>query len=158
MAEFSENVAQAAVLLGTVFYQDPASDKGRAALDWFAAEGSEDAWSFGQPQAREALLLMKSACSSERETAIHEEYNRLFVGPYRLPAPPWASVYTDPEGVIFGNATLGVRQWMRENQVKLTLPHNEPEDHFGLMLMMFSWGISNGLDDGVLRDFLQITC
>ena len=34
------------------------------------------------------------------------EYRRLFVGPGHLPAPPWGSVYTDRECVIFGEATL----------------------------------------------------
>ena len=29
MAEYSENVAQAAAVLGTIFYQDPASEKGQ---------------------------------------------------------------------------------------------------------------------------------
>ena len=138
MAEYSENVAQAAAVLGTIFYQDPASEKGKTAFSWLAANGA-DAWEFGQPAAGEALELMKNAWLQQDDQAIHEEYNRLFIGPHRLPAPPWASVYTDPEGVIFGNATLGVRQWMRDNAVKLSLPDKEPEDHFGLMLMMLSW-------------------
>ena len=41
------------------------------------------------------------------------EYRRLFVGPGHLPAPPWGSVYTDHECVIFGEATLALRAWMR---------------------------------------------
>jgi TorA maturation chaperone TorD len=64
-------------------------------------------------------------------------------------------VYTDPEGVIFGNATLGVRQWLRDNQVKISLPMNEPEDQFGLMLMTLSWSLRNGVDDAAVRDFLS---
>ena len=154
MAKYSENVAQAAAVLGTIFYQDPASEKGKAAFSWLAANG-EDAWEFGQPAASEALELMKNAWSAQNEQAIHEEYNRLFIGPHRLPAPPWASVYTDPEGVIFGNATLGVRQWMRDNAVKLSLPDKEPEDHFGLMLMMLSWCVTNGIERAALDELLE---
>lgn len=155
MEEYSENVAQAAALLGTVFYQDPLSDKGRAAFEWFAVPSAQDAWEFGQPAAGQAVALMREACAASDAQTLHEEYNRLFIGPHRLPAPPWASVYTDPEGVIFGNATLGVRQWMRDNLVKLTLPDNEPEDHFGLMLMMLSWGIANGVDRAALDELLE---
>lgn len=154
MAEYSENVAQAAAVLGTIFYQDPASEKGKTAFSWLAANGA-DAWEFGQPAAGEALELMKNAWLQQDDQAIHEEYNRLFIGPHRLPAPPWASVYTDPEGVIFGNATLGVRQWMRDNAVKLSLPDKEPEDHFGLMLMMLSWCVTNGVERAALDELLE---
>ena len=57
MAEYSENVAQAAAVLGTIFYQDPASEKGKTAFSWLAANGA-DAWEFGQPAAGEALELI----------------------------------------------------------------------------------------------------
>lgn len=157
MSKYSENVAQAAALLGTIFYQDPVSEKGKAVFEWFAAKDAASAWEFGGSEAKDAISLMSGAWSEQdgELQTIHEEYNRLFIGPYRLPAPPWASVYTDPEGVIFGNATLGVRKWMRENAVKLTLPEKEPEDHFGLMLMMFSWGITNGVSDVALDELLE---
>lgn len=128
--------------------------KGKTAFSWLATNG-EDAWEFGQPAASEALELMKNAWLQQDDQAIHEEYNRLFIGPHRLPAPPWASVYTDPEGVIFGNATLGVRQWMRDNAVKLSLPDKEPEDHFGLMLMMLSWCVTNGVERAALDELLE---
>lgn len=155
MANRFESVANAAVLLGSVFYQDPSSEKGQAVLGWFASPEAADAWEFGQPQAGQGIALMQSALTENQAQANHEEFNRLFVGPYRLPAPAWASVYTDPEGVIFGNATLGVRQWMRDNQVKMTLPNNEPEDHFGLMLMMLSWATTHDVSEEAICVFLQ---
>lgn len=155
MANRFESVANAAVLLGSVFYQDPSSEKGQAVLGWFASPEAADAWEFGQPQAGQGIALMQSALTENQAQANHEEFNRLFVGPYRLPAPAWASVYTDPEGVIFGNATLGVRQWMRDNQVKMTLPNNEPEDHFGLMLMMLSWAVTHEVSEDAICAFLQ---
>ena len=52
MARYSENVANAAALLGTVFYQDPSSEKGQAAFAWFASEGAQEEWEFGQPRGR----------------------------------------------------------------------------------------------------------
>lgn len=156
-AHYTDSVSQAAALLGTIFYQDPASEKGKAAFSWFAAKGNQEVWEFGQPRAKDVIELMQSAWSEKDvcAQAIHEEYNRLFIGPHRLPAPPWASVYTDPEAVIFGNATLGVRQWMRDNAVKLTLSDKEPEDHFGLILMMLSWGISHGVSVEALDELLE---
>ena len=61
---------------------------------------------------------------------------RLFIGPYALPAPPWGSVWLDRESVLFGDSTLALRQWMRENQIAFEMQQNEPEDHFGTLLLL----------------------
>ncbi len=52
-----------------------------------------------------------------------------------LPAPPWGSVWLDKESVLFGDSTLALRQWMRENGIALEADGNEPEDHFGTVLL-----------------------
>lgn len=67
------------------------------------------------------------------------EYRRLFVGPGHLVAPPWGSVYTDRECVIFGLTTLELRRWMRENRIKVAEDKGEPEDHIGTMLSLMAW-------------------
>lgn len=67
------------------------------------------------------------------------EYRRLFVGPDRLPAPPWGSVYTDRECVIFGESTLALRAWMRHHNILRTVDENTPEDHIGLMLGLLAF-------------------
>lgn len=61
-------------------------------------------------------------------------FRRLFQGPAKLVAPPWGSVYTDRDGVIFGLTTLDLRAWMRRNGVEMDTGEREPEDHIGLML------------------------
>ncbi len=66
-------------------------------------------------------------------------YRRLFVGPDRLVAPPWGSVYTDHECVIFGESTLALRAWMRAHGIERTTDERTPEDHIGLMLAMLSF-------------------
>ncbi len=48
------------------------------------------------------------------------EFRRLFVGPGVKPAPPWGSVYTDRDRVVFGASTLELRAWMRERGVART--------------------------------------
>lgn len=48
------------------------------------------------------------------------EYRRLFVGPGVKLAPPWGSVYTDRDRVVFGASTLELRAWMREHGVART--------------------------------------
>ncbi|WP_417143225.1 Tat proofreading chaperone DmsD [Raoultibacter massiliensis] len=68
---------------------------------------------------------------------------RLFVGPAKKPAPPWGSVYTDRECVVFGESTLALRRWMRENGIERTTDEKTPEDHIGLMLVLLAWLAAN---------------
>ena len=44
---------------------------------------------------------------------IREEYTRLFIGPLEMEAPPWESVYTGEEGMLFQESTLKVRECYR---------------------------------------------
>lgn len=148
MASFKE-IAQETALLGSLFYADPAEER---ILAWLARAETADEWGFGQPDAASELSCLageaeKALADEEACLRIHRDYNRFFVGPFKLPASPWGSVYTDPEGVLFGNNTLGVRQWMRDNLVKVNLKDKEPEDHFGLMLLMVSWAAQNDVPD-----------
>ncbi|EIW8943552.1 Tat proofreading chaperone DmsD [Klebsiella pneumoniae] len=43
------------------------------------------------------------------------------------------------ESVLFGDSTLALRQWMRENGIALEADGNEPEDHFGTVLLLAAW-------------------
>ena len=67
---------------------------------------------------------------------LNDDYQALFIGPNALPAPPWGSVYLDKEAVIFGSSLLELRNFMRQHGISLQLAQKEPEDHFGLMMMM----------------------
>lgn len=51
----------------------------------------------------------------------------------------WGSVWLDKESVLFGDSTLALRQWMRENGIALEADGNEPEDHFGTVLLLAAW-------------------
>lgn len=74
------------------------------------------------------------------------EYDRLFKGPNLLQAPPWGSVYTDRDGVVFGESTLALRSWMRGEGIERSEEDNQPDDHFGKMLMLLSWLAENRKD------------
>ena len=82
------------------------------------------------------------------------EYRRLFIGPGAKPAPPWGSVYTDRECVVFGATTLELRAWMREHGVARTADEKTPEDHIGLMLALMAWLAQNQPTD--LGEFLSL--
>ncbi len=154
-----DRVAFIGETLGPFYLEDPV--KGNAgnlfaafqALDVSAAAAE---WPFvDEAQAESALAMMHEglAAGSDDEDLMWE-YRRLFIGPGEKPAPPWGSVYTDRECVIFGAATLELRQWMREQGIERHMSGDEPEDHIGFMLLLMAW-ISRHRPEA-LEDFLRI--
>lgn len=155
MAGRYEQLAPSAGILGTLFYHDPEAEQSASALRALEAEETPIAWPYGQPEAEACLKRMADYRESHSLHDIHKAYNRLFIGPTKLPAPPWGSVYTDPESVIFGNETLAIRRWMRSNCLKMNLRDKEPEDHFGLILLMLSWAATNDVSDESIDELLE---
>lgn len=145
-----EAVAFIGEVLGPLFLYDPtdaaiaptyemlaALDVGEAAQEWPLVDDDV---------AREALALMTGGIAEGVGDDVVWEYRRLFVGPGPKAAPPWGSVYTDRECVVFGEATLALRQWMRENGISRPGDGTEPEDHIGLMLLLLAWVARNRAD------------
>ena len=105
-----EAIAFVGAVLAPFFLNDPRTGE---APDAFAALAELDVdaaaaeWPFAdESEARAALALMRAglAAGADHDDLVWE-YRRLFVGPGRLPAPPWGSVYTDHDCVIFGEST-----------------------------------------------------
>jgi TorA maturation chaperone TorD len=61
-------------------------------------------------------------------------FNKLFVGPNRLQAPPYASFYLEPEPQLMGNSTLRVRRIYEMAGLISPLQGHLPCDHLGVEL------------------------
>lgn len=149
--------------LAPFFLNDPRTGD---AADAFAALAELDVaaaaaqWPFAGDEVAAvegALAAMKEglAAGADHDDVVWE-YRRLFVGPGHLPAPPWGSVYTDRECVVFGESTLALRAWMRTVGVERLADERTPEDHIGLMpaLLSFLAAERPELVDDYLRDHL----
>ena len=152
-------IAFAGATLAPFFLNDPRTGD---AADAFAAlaeldvEAAAAEWPFVDAvEAAADLALMREGlvAGADNEELVWE-YRRLFVGPGHLPAPPWGSVYTDRECVMFGLTTLDLRQWMRERGIERLGDANDPEDQIGLMLELMAWLASNRPHD--LDDYLRL--
>ncbi|MBM7000728.1 molecular chaperone TorD family protein [bacterium] len=62
------------------------------------------------------------------------EYNRCFVGPRDLPAPPFESVYRDRKRIIMTETTLRVRMAYKASGYEPVLIHHVADDHIALEL------------------------
>ena len=143
--------------LGPLFAEDPLMGSAKAVYDEIMALDVDSAgadWPFvDDEKARRALHAMKNSLIEEGMESVAWEYRRLFVGPAPKVTPPWGSVYTDHDGVMFGDATLALRIWVRENQVPRATDGRTPEDHVGLMLEQMGWIALNRPD--LLKEYLR---
>ena len=129
--------------LAPFFLQDPRTGTAGAAFQAVAqlrAQEAADAWPFADgAEARHALSLMVNGLADGIDADdLVWEYRRLFVGPAPKPAPPWGSVYTDRECVVFGEGTLELRAWMRAHGVRRTTDERTPEEFLRLHLLTWS--------------------
>jgi putative dimethyl sulfoxide reductase chaperone len=83
--------------------------------------------------------LLQKWCIDNKEKSfdtifneLSSDYMKLFIGPEKVLAPPWESVYFNDERNIFQEQTLQVRQWYRQFGLEPEKLHSEPDDHVGL--------------------------
>lgn len=63
---------------------------------------------------------------------LRSEYTRLFLGPDKLPAPPWESVYVNGEPLLFQQSTLAVRDAYRQSGYAAVGYPREADDHVAI--------------------------
>ena len=122
-------------LLQRVFGADPASDlaslAGNPAFQDFVAlysESDDDLFA--------ALGVAVKSLSDDdgaMET-LKSEYTTLFIGPGKLAAPPWESVYIGQEGRLFQESTLAVRYAYAEFGFRPVEYKKVADDHLALMM------------------------
>ena len=153
-----EAIAFVGETLAPFFLQDPRTGTADASFDAVAALNAQEAasaWPFADAEeAQRAFALMVDGLAKGRDDDLVWEYRRLFIGPAPKPAPPWGSVYTDRECVVFGATTLELRRWMREHGIARQTDDKTPEDHMGLMLVLMAWISRNQPED--LAEFLRL--
>jgi len=95
----------------------------------------------GNRKIADGLALLTGAAGllpAEGTLAVYrEDYDRLFVGPEHLPAPPWESVYRSEERLVFNRPTLKVRARYRKEGLAVENP-GTPDDHIGLELLFMA--------------------
>jgi TorA maturation chaperone TorD len=72
--------------------------------------------------------------ASKNPKSLSAEYTQVLVGPNKLPAPPWESVYVTGERVIFQRSTLKIRNFYRSQGFIPQLYPKVADDHIALEL------------------------
>lgn len=94
-------------------------------------------WPFAQP---DNVLLRKltDAIEIESQQSLKRDYYRLFIGPGAMAAPPFGSVYTDKDNLLFGETSIAFLNFCKSHDIELHTEDGEANDHIGLMLGLLS--------------------
>lgn len=163
MAEHATNrnndIAAIGNILGPLFLKDPGASSDLAPLLQKIAQQTPDdlaeAWPFTQKDiARSAFTHMQKSIPHGMPTnSMIWDYRRLFVGPEAMPCPPWGSVYTDHEEVVFGESELALTQWLTAHRIDVKDDNREPVDHIGRMFELLAYLSQNRPE--LVDEFLQ---
>lgn len=121
--------------LSRVIYEEPSEDL----LDALTTEGLPEAWSVhpDDPVIVDGLALLHEALGKWGSTdvaALRRDHRRLFVGPGKVLAPPWESVYLSTDHLVFDKQTVAVREFYARFGLQAPNLRQEPDDHLGLEL------------------------
>ncbi len=90
----------------------------------------------------ESMSRMREKLGAAPLEELLVEYARLFVGPFELVAPPYGSVYLDPNRVVMGASTMKVLRTYREAGLNLSDDLQEPPDHIAVELEFMRFLVS----------------
>lgn len=121
-----QNILDRAHLLGALFYYGPFADQTRAIIS-----AIDDL----SPVFNELAIDVNTWKQALHLPNLEAAWQAQFIGPQHLIAPPWGSVYLDKECIVFGESTLELRRFLQQCHLQLDTNKNEPEDHFGLLLL-----------------------
>ncbi len=146
-------------LLGSLLYNEPDA----AAMDMLLDDEifSELPYAGDNALAREGqaqiTAWLGSGSKAELLDKTNSDFMRLFIGPDKLLAAPWGSVYLDEDRLLFNEDTLKVRKFYERYGMMTKKKYSEPDDHIGLELEFLAHLAEQGNDEamaGFAREFM----
>lgn len=91
------------------------------------------------PDAAESARQAASCCSTAPLEDLLVEYSRLFLGPFKLVAPPYGSVWLDESKGVMGASTARVAAFYDNSGLRLADDFSELPDHIAVELEFMSY-------------------
>lgn len=111
----------------------------------FGAMLREEVASFDNERMKKGIVSMLQDSRVLEE--LEYEFNRLFVGPDRLEAAPYESVYRSAERVLMQAETMAVRKFYERAGLTLINKNREPDDHLAFELEFACYLLEKSLQD-----------
>lgn len=90
----------------------------------------------------DAAAFAEEAAGLLKKTSVDDlvvEHARLFMGPFKLVAPPYGSVWLDEQKTVMGDSTARVAAFYHSNGLHLADDFHELPDHFAVELEFMSY-------------------
>ncbi|MEW6673512.1 MAG: molecular chaperone TorD family protein [Thermodesulfobacteriota bacterium] len=99
------------------------------------------------------VLLMRSKVQAGKELeALKVEFAKLFVGPYKLLAPPYGSVYLEGGRKVMGNSTMNVKEHYRNAGLDIADNFMDAPDHIAVELEFMHFLVFKEVDSIQKKD------
>lgn len=137
-------------LLWRAFSEEPSQSFLDLLLDEYGEQAvAEAARMFGDGEGTLPALHdeMREAARAVDLDDLSTAYTRLFIGPGKLPAAPWASVHLGKDGIMFDEETLGVRRTYRRFGFLPAAYPKVADDHIAIELNFMAALSGKALDD-----------
>ncbi len=99
--------------------------------------------------------IAESASLTSDIEALRIDYSRLFIGPYRLLAPPYGSVYLENTRRVMGISTLDVRNKYADEGLRIDI--KEAPDHIAIELEFMYYLISKEVEAALSSESIGAT-
>ena len=88
--------------------------------------------------------IKEIASSSDKLELLEVDFSHLFVGPFKLLAPPYGSLYLENTSTVMGNSTIDAKKRYSEEGLEINL--KEVPDHIAIELEFMYFLISKELE------------
>lgn len=119
--------------LHSIFGVEPSEEQFEALHNELFHDAFETVFSYAE-SGSDWERLSSIVLNATFENTVSNEYIRAFVGPGDIIAPPWESVYVNPQPLLFQENTIEVRKmYLKQGLIPKRFPH-EPDDHLAIEL------------------------
>lgn len=98
----------------------------------------------------EVLAFVKNMDEALRNTEVIDlkvDYTALFIGPFKLPSPPYGSCYLEQGRRVLGDTTMEVVKFYRQGGVEMDRDtHRDMPDHIAVELEFMYYLINKGIE------------
>lgn len=128
--QWLDQLAAAVTFLShTLLRRDAAHDM----VQGLESSGLAGSWPLTGNAHRSGTVLLEAAVQEQAPAEVlAADFDALFVGPGRMHACPYESVYRSQEGLTFEVETMQVRRFYAEHGLQAPALNREPDDHIGL--------------------------
>ncbi|NTV49579.1 MAG: molecular chaperone TorD family protein [Geobacteraceae bacterium] len=137
-------------LLAACYYPPTA-----ALLKELSCAGLAEMLNSAAPDAVEPARQMASYCSASMPEEQLVEYSRLFLGPFKLVAPPYGSVWLDASKIVMGASTARVAAFYDNCGLRLADDFHELPDHIAVELEFMSFLAFKGREAAMAGDNIE---